>query len=206
MSYIDNYEIDIFCSAIENERILKRATYSLNFKNPTQDIQSIKDYLEKDVWMVDIPELDPASIRKLTSIKLTLDGNESVLNSSDFNVLRIPADPNHPDSTTYKHLIKVKLNANVNTNYEKEALIEITEERITPSLDVNYVFRTAYPTKNYGLTYNLKNLNYKISGNLFGTMIKKRDYRIVSDDNSIYIRCNQWMLNGNGVVITVTPS
>jgi len=205
VSYIDSYEVDIFCMK-EGDDVRKKGNYSLTFINPSNDTLCVKEYLEKEIWMKSIENIENKDLRKITSLKLTLDGVETNVPISEVEMKVTIVEDDGFEGLNYKIILRLKLPDNITTKYESDAKIEIKEERIVPITDVTYVFRTIYPTKRFSLTYNLQNIDCYITGNLFGTLIKKRDYSIVKDDNSIYIRCNKWMLNGNGVVITAVPS
>ena len=207
LSYIEQYDLDIFCKIhpdIDNS-FLKRVTSKVKFINPTKDKKCIKSLLEKSIWFHNIDGVDSVNLRKINSIKVILDDTEILVNEDNYKEISVPEVSSLNEGTGYKTKLTVNVNESLSTEYNDYAIIEIDEERITPISDINYIFRTGSPTKAFNFTYSIENMEYDIFGNLFGTLIKKKDYSIVKDSNSLYIRCNKWMLNGNGVVVTLIP-
>ncbi len=99
----------------------------------------------------------------------------------------------------------VKVHTSWDIKVKKQCTVDMVIETIAPLNDVCFSNKVTMPCKKYGLIFILKDSSYQLSWHSFGFMGNHKN-KIVEElmDNSLEIGFNDWILPGDGVVVSIS--
>ncbi|HPD00221.1 MAG TPA: hypothetical protein PLA01_02600 [Acetivibrio sp.] len=191
--YYQSYKTRIECQVTDNY-ISKTIRKKFEIINPSK-----KECTIKIPFVAEMQRVEQVENNKLFQIK------KFVVDSEDFTAninegLQISDDCPHI-SDAYC----VKIHTSWDVKVKKQCTIDMVIETIVPLNDVCFSNKITMPCKNYNVIFILNDPSYQLSWHSFGFMGNHKD-RIVEEpmDNGLEIGFKDWILPGDGVVISIT--
>lgn len=216
-TYFDYLKISTRCNLSDDRKtITKKVRTRFKFINPQREPASFLDITKnRKSRLTKIEGLKNCDIRKILEYDISID--ESPMRSiKKFIEVDVQEGTTVNESSNYDIISQLKYQGEDDENDRKSIRksllfkdsfeVNILEERIIPSSDLNYSFRVNQLVRDFSINLAFENEDINLIGGLYGTMSNPREgISIDKDSNSINIECKKWMLKGNGVYVNMLP-
>lgn len=191
--YYQSYKTRIECQVTDNY-ISKTIRKKFEIINPSK-----KECTIKIPFVAEMQRVEQVENNKLFQIK------KFVVDSEDFTANINEGLQISDDSPHISDAYCVKIHTSWDVKVKKQCTIDMVIETIVPLNDVCFSNKITMPCKNYNVIFILNDPSYQLSWHSFGFMGNHKD-RIVEEpmDNGLEIGFKDWILPGDGVVISIT--